>query len=357
MHAATRNQKWRRSWQGAFTVLFLLVLWRRTCAAKDSSSRSLDSRPTIAFSGSFLLMSVYLGFAAYLQDHFQLDNVRVSAVSGGATNYFSIILKMKIAEVYELGMQMRADLLSRRLLCYLMPENWLVDRLVKQCRVLGINDGAARQVSREGRAFFGVTTFQWSPLPWPKLRVVPVAETLTDMSRQLMQSCTVPPFFARPGVLPDGKWALDGGFSTVYAIPEDADPSKTIRVTPWPFLPGDIKLHSLSLIECVAALYPLSMKQQLKLFARGYEMGQNGFEVLARKGLVPLQVPRGTLESHLRSFEEVAILRTSGKKRRSSRCLDDIHTEGLHKKAVSFGSATSIHRFKSFDYGDKIIGS
>jgi len=151
-----------------------------------------------------------------------------------------------------------------------------------------------------------------------------------------MQSCTVPPFFAKPGVLPDGKWAFDGGFSALYAIPPDADPAKIIKVSPWPFFPADVKLHRLSFMELVAAIYPLPIEYQRKLFARGYNMGQTAFDVLCRKGLSPLPEPRGTLQSHLDSFEDVTILSLSRAKR-NSRSAQDLQREDFKDGADGMG--------------------
>ena len=36
-----------------------------------------------------------------------------------------------------------------------------------------------------------------------------------------------------PSIGPTGKWALDGALATNYAIPENTDPSRVVRVTPF----------------------------------------------------------------------------------------------------------------------------
>ena len=52
-------------------------------------------------------------------------------------------------------------------------------------------------------------------------------------------SMRILPFFATPGYF-NGSWVIDGGFSAVFTIPPDSDPSKVIKVTPASTIDADI---------------------------------------------------------------------------------------------------------------------
>eukprot|EP00397_Hematodinium_sp_SG-2012_P007608 GEMP01007656.1.p1 GENE.GEMP01007656.1~~GEMP01007656.1.p1 ORF type:complete len:213 (+),score=52.04 GEMP01007656.1:773-1411(+) len=125
-------------------------------------------------------------------------------------------------------------------------------------------------------------------------------------------SCSVP-VFRMPSALDNGKWAIDGSYSALYGIPEDADMDKVVRITPWPFLPGDVKCRQWHMMHVIDFLYPVGVRRQKMQFILGYNIAKCHRDLLVKKGLIPYaaSIKRPCLETHLESFQEMSILRTN----------------------------------------------
>jgi len=288
----------------------------KRAGVRPSPSKS-DSAVTLVFSGSGLLLSYYAGVFQYIYDNFDLSNVRICGISGGTTAALTLAFKAPAARVLELGMRMREMMMSRWLLCYLMSHDEMAEVLVREMRLMGISDKDAANVNALGHVRYGVTTFDGAGGVAPQHRLVALAGTIRDGIFQMLSSMCILPFFRCPGDIGIGRWAFDGGFSALYPMPADADPDRTVRVCPFPFVPADVQPESFSRMHFVDVACPTSVARQVELFQQGYEMAARHRSAFLAKGMVPLVQLRGTLMSHLADIEDTAILRSSKRPRRS----------------------------------------
>jgi len=295
-------------------LYFLYKFKRRTIGqiGDGRAKKKVDPRPLLAFSGSALLLAYYNGIAGYLKDHFELDNVRFSGISGGCVFFLPILLGVPVDKMFASGMYVRKRIMKRPLLCYLLTEAECVSMFLEELKLMGLTDKNMKDLSEQNRGYFGVTTCKWLAglIPTPSPRLIPVSDTMESTIKGLLQSTCTPPFFRSPGKLEDGKYAIDGVFSMTYAIPDDADEEKIIRISPWTFYPADVKPSRLRRMHLVDFFLPLGIKHQTKQFCVGYKTAWENHQVFVKKGLKPKPYstnPRKCLKEHVASFQNSAI--------------------------------------------------
>ena len=109
----------------------------------------------------------------------------------------------------------------------------------------------------------------------------------------------------------NNKWHIDGALSAAYAIPEDQDPEKIVRISPFPFVPVDIRMPFLPWFHCWNAFFPVDAKRSAELFAHGYKTARAHHELFLEKGFTLRERPdRRGLSKHKKQFEHVAALAT-----------------------------------------------
>jgi len=98
-----------------------------------------------------------------------------------------------------------------------------------------------------------------------------------------------------------------------YAIPEDTDPDKVIRITivPGGLLPCDICMdfnpwyHFWNVCNFN---FDSDQESHEELFRLGYEDAKKNRQIFVNKGLKPLQQPQGSLRKHLKTIRNFSIL-------------------------------------------------
>mmetsp|Transcript_31794 Transcript_31794/g.69563 ORF Transcript_31794/g.69563 Transcript_31794/m.69563 type:complete len:379 (+) Transcript_31794:12-1148(+) len=343
-----RSSSWRTCYaaRAAARCVLRALSCSKRAAAHGSPAKS-DSPVTLVFSGSGLLLSYYAGVFQYIYDNFDLLGVRVCGISGGTTAALTLAFQAPAARVLELGMRVREMMMSRWLLCYLMGHGEMGEVLVREMRLMGISDKHAARVSAEGHVKYGVTTFDGRGGLAPQHRLVGLAGTIRDGIFQMLSSMCILPFFRCPGDIGIGRWAFDGGFSALYPMPADADPDRTVRVCPFPFVPADVQPESFSRMHFVDVVCPTSVARQVELFRQGYEMASRHRSSFLAKGMVPLVQLRGTLRSHLAEIEDTAILRSRSRPRRSKSVIAATRRSlpqqpGFSRRSSSHGADASL---------------
>lgn len=85
-----------------------------------------DQKPFMAFSGSGLLLAYFHGIAArkgvdskpqelqvtYLRDHFHVDNLQLSGISGGCSTILALAMGLDLYQILLLGLHMKKHFLK-----------------------------------------------------------------------------------------------------------------------------------------------------------------------------------------------------------------------------------------------------
>jgi len=296
---------------------------------KSQEARAVDPRPLIAFSGSLCLVSYYNGVVAYLKDHFDLRDIRVSGVSGGCVAFFPLLLDIPANKCLSLFMYAVTKIVQRPLKFYLMKESDMRKVVVQELKIHGVSEGNVKELYKQNRVFMGVTACKWlgGLLPTPSARVLPMADNLNAVIKQMLHSMCTLPFFRRLGRLPDGSACGDGNFSMMYAIPDDVDAEKLVRITPWCFLPADVKPSKYSKMHFVDAFFPTGPRAQIDdQFCVGYQTAWDHHEVFVKKGLKPKPYstnPQALLQEHVAAFRDMANLRPTSENGSGSGSTDE----------------------------------
>eukprot|EP00397_Hematodinium_sp_SG-2012_P021800 GEMP01022545.1.p1 GENE.GEMP01022545.1~~GEMP01022545.1.p1 ORF type:complete len:264 (+),score=62.68 GEMP01022545.1:593-1384(+) len=191
--------------------------------------------------------------------------------------------------------------------------------MVQEFQLAGVTDRiVAHRFYDPHKTYIGVTTVAWwkGIIPYPRFELLPVTvTTLKEAVRHFMWSICVPPFFRRPCRLDNGRFVFDGAFSALYGVPEDADEAKVVRITPWPFIPGDVKCRRFQTMHLLDCIYPVGLERQKQQFITGYKLARHHHDVFVKKGLIPYSssTRRPCLNTHLKAFQEMSVLRTSMK--------------------------------------------
>jgi len=161
-------------------------------------------------------------------------------------------------------------------------------------------------------------------IPYLKHVVIGMPPTVEGLSKLLVGTCTILPLIGTPLALEgrNGKWALDGALSAGYAIPDDQDLSRVVRVTPWPVMPSDICMPFMPWFHLWNCVFPPDAKRHLELFQVGYKCAMEKHDMFIAKGLKPLKpsTTNGSASSRInglakykREFERSAALATKEK--------------------------------------------
>eukprot|EP00929_Paragymnodinium_shiwhaense_P122779 TRINITY_DN95857_c0_g1_i1.p1 TRINITY_DN95857_c0_g1~~TRINITY_DN95857_c0_g1_i1.p1 ORF type:complete len:414 (-),score=55.22 TRINITY_DN95857_c0_g1_i1:32-1273(-) len=291
-------------------ILYTLYRRRRSnlCIPKALAAAKLcgdhQRQPFLAFSGSGLLMAYFHGVVTYIRDHFHVDNLRLSAISGGCSTILALAMGIDLYQILILGLYHKQRVLREGL--YLNSFSHMVEEVVKSFTEIGITDEDVAQLSERKQCFIGVT--QCFP---PQHCCMPTPATLRDLAALWLSSCSVVPFFRTPGEF-QGKYYVDGGFSAVYSVPDDQPWDEVTKVTCFPWwstlFPPALGVADIQpthfMPDSVVIMYPWS--HQLTLIKRGYEDAKKQHAHLVSRGFRPLSnAPVTPWEEWQKLFEAV----------------------------------------------------
>ncbi|CAE8736742.1 unnamed protein product [Polarella glacialis] len=284
------------------TVLWLLLaralhtLWRRRLSRSPQLPLSLGSgrqqtpqRPFLAFSGSGLLLAYFHGTVTYIRDHFHVDNLQLSAISGGCSTILALAMGIDLYQILLLGLHQKQKFLKHGI--YLNSFEYMVEDTIQQFESIGITDEDVAELSARQQCFIGVT--QCFPPRHCCMRTPP---TRRDLAALWLSSMTVIPFFRTPGVY-QGRYYVDGGFSAIYSVPDGQPWDDVIKITCFPWWTticppamgvADIQPQHFMPTE-VLILYPWA--HQRTLIERGYKDAKLAHDHLVSRGLRPLPAP------------------------------------------------------------------
>merc|ERR1711879_92311 len=166
-------------------------------------------KPFVASSGSGLALAYYHGVATYIRDHFHVDNLRISGISGGCSTILALSMGIDLFQVLLLGLHQKKQFLRQGI--YLNDFDAVLEDTCRKLTSMGITDEDVSQLSARQCCFMGVTQC----FPWPCHRCVPAPPNLRDLAALMLSSMSVVPFFRTPGVF-EGKYCIDGGFSDAF---------------------------------------------------------------------------------------------------------------------------------------------
>lgn len=283
---ARRALSVRRTLQLFFRIVTLRIVYTLYRRRASAIPRSVGDRqqPFVAFTGSGLLIFYYHGVATYIRDHFYVDDLKLSAISGGTSTVLALAMGLDLYQVLLLGLHQQRWILKNGL--YLNSFDKISRFMEAQLRKLGVTDKHVQLAANRQCCYIGVT--QCMP---PRHRSMPLPTTLRDLSDLLLCSCNVMPFFSTPGRF-QGRFYVDGGFSAVWSVPPGQPWSEVVKVTcvsPW------ASAASLARADVQPAWsMPIPMltivpwQRQQALIRMGYEDARSKHSMFIAKGLRPL---------------------------------------------------------------------
>eukprot|EP00929_Paragymnodinium_shiwhaense_P100451 TRINITY_DN6277_c0_g1_i1.p1 TRINITY_DN6277_c0_g1~~TRINITY_DN6277_c0_g1_i1.p1 ORF type:complete len:424 (+),score=40.41 TRINITY_DN6277_c0_g1_i1:56-1273(+) len=245
-------------------------------------------KPFIAFTGAGLAWAYYHGVVMYLRDHFYLDNIKLSAISGGCPSTLCLAMGLDLYQVVLWGLHIRNIVIKQG--AYLFKRESLAQLFKDHLAAIGITDEDCARLSAKQQLFIGVT--QCFP---PKHESMNVPDNLDDLVDLWVCSMCVFPFLRTPGKF-QGKMYVDGGFSAVWSVPPGQPWSEVFKVTcvpSWCTLPppamalADIQPSSLARMLPYVFI-PLSWKKQQEMIKTGYEHAKAQHKQFLAAGLMPL---------------------------------------------------------------------
>lgn len=254
------------------SVVALYVKSFCTAATKTPIDDSGSDRIVIAFGPSALLLNLHIGIAAYLNDHFILDDVGFTGVSGGCMAALGLGMKLSPTTLIQMGNHFATKIMQRRLLFYFLDQKDIVDLL--DDRLEGVL-GDADFESVQGRVHFG--TSKWS-FPWMTHENLEIAKTRRDAFFQIAWSMTILPFFKRPGLSAANEWMFDGCFTSWFCEPK----GRVVRIGI--ATPAHVS-YPLNFRNLFVDSWLFSKSRQRQLFVQGYECGLDHEEVFLKAGL------------------------------------------------------------------------
>lgn len=240
----------------------------------------------MAFSGSGLLLAYFHGIVTYIRDHFFVDNLQLSGISGGCSTILALAMGIDLYQILLLGLHMKKHFLKKGV--YLNDFEEMVDFTMQHWKQIGITDEDVAELAARKQCHIGVT--QCFP---PGHCCIETPGTLRDLVKLVLSSMSVVPFFRTPGMY-EGKYYVDGGFSAMYSVPAGQRWDEVIKVTCFPwwatlFPPAmgvaDIQPRRFMPTE-VIVLYP--WRHQKGLIKQGYEDAKEQHQHLIARGLRPL---------------------------------------------------------------------
>lgn len=240
----------------------------------------------MAFSGSGLLLAYFHGIVTYIRDHFYVDNLQLSGISGGCSTMLALAMGIDLYQILLLGLHQKKKFLENGV--YLNDFESILEDTLQQFEAIGISEEDVARLSARKQCFIGVT--QCFP---PRHCCVATPASRRDLAALWLSSMSVVPFFRTPGVF-QGKYYVDGGFSAMYSVPDGQPWDDVIKVTCFPWwatvLPpamgiADVQPRHFMPTE-VVVMY--SWVHQQTLIKRGYEDAKLSHDHLVSRGLQPL---------------------------------------------------------------------
>merc|ERR1719199_172984 len=120
------------------------LFWRSRTAAVPRPLSS-PQKPFLAFSGSGLLLAYFHGIVTYIRDHFHVDNVQLSAISGGCSTMLALAMGIDLYQIMLLGLHLKKHYLRKGV--YLNTFEDAVDDLCDKLSTIGVTDDHLTQLS------------------------------------------------------------------------------------------------------------------------------------------------------------------------------------------------------------------
>eukprot|EP00438_Fugacium_kawagutii_P033273 Skav219602 [mRNA] locus=scaffold628:5629:17741:+ [translate_table: standard] len=163
----------------------------------------------------------------YIRDHFFVDNLELSGISGGCSTILALAMGIDLYQILLLGLHMKKIFLKKGV--YLNDFEDMVDFTVQHWKQIGITDEDVAELAKRKQCHIGVT--QCFP---PGHSCIATPDTLRDLVKLVLSSMSVVPFFRTPGIY-EGKYCVDGGFSAMYSVPPGQRWDEVIKVTCFPW--------------------------------------------------------------------------------------------------------------------------
>ena len=281
----------------AWVVYTIAVIRKRwlTWPPPRSPGVKVDPRPVMCFGGSLFLDTFYNGVIAYCQDHFDMSQVRMSGLSGATVQMAAsgliedpilrlrvcLLCMERIVDYYDGGMPMLVELdKCEQIFCDEMFLAGVTDRTAAECADRNVHYSQITEV--HWHRIFGVPIF-----PYLVPKVCPLPRTLYGIIQLCLRSCCLPfSIFGSPPVMRDGRYVIDGGFSALFPVPEDADISKTVTVHCFDKFNADIKMPWNPWFHLWRKWFPVSRRDAVHLFSQGYQRAAEGHHIFLEKGFV-----------------------------------------------------------------------
>jgi len=285
-------------------------------------------------------MFYYHGVVTYIRDHFHIDGIQLSAISGGCSTILALAMGIDLYQILLLGLHMKQWVLKEGL--YLNSVDKLVDKTAELFAELGMTEQDCEQLAARRQCFIGVT--QCFP---PRHCCLGVPGGIRELARLVTCSMSVLPFFRTPGEF-RGKYYLDGGFSAVWSVPEEQPWSEVTRITCVPswctWLPPSMASAHIQPSKFMPTemllLYPWAYQQQL--IQRGYEDAKASHDVLKARGMRELPdaplTPWRTWARLFASIDEDALPPLSAKRSTAERS----EVESRHDLILRTYSSTDL---------------
>eukprot|EP00913_Durusdinium_trenchii_P016806 g15796.t1 len=257
--------------------------WNRS---NCSSVPDCEKKPFMAFSGSGLLLGYFHGIVTYIRDHFYVENLQLSGISGGCSTILALAMGIDLYQILLLGLHMKQIFLKKGIYWHDFED--MVEFTMQHWKQIGISDEDVAELAARKQCHIGVTKC----FP-PGHCCIETPHTLRDLVALVLSSMSVVPFFRTPGIY-EGKYYIDGGFSAMYSVPPGQRWDEVIKVTCFPwwatlFPPAlgiaDIQPYRFMPTE-VFVLYP--WEHQRELIKQGYEDAKLQHDQLVARGLRPL---------------------------------------------------------------------
>jgi hypothetical protein len=244
----------------------------------------IDDRPILCFSGAASLWPYYNGVYYYLHHHFDLTQVRASGISMGVNSAMAVALRLRPMEVFEMGLSWSSLIWGRALKCFFMSSKlWCRTGLATTTKY-GVTDEQVRTFVSSGTIYSGCTDISVFP---PEHVLLADASSTYEALYIGNLSMRIFPFFNFPGFF--RKMVLiDGGFTAIWAVPDDANIDKIVRISPFPLTGADISPSFEERFSARDVMYSRYKKQMWNEMKIGYRSAKRAHQRLIGKGLTEI---------------------------------------------------------------------